>query len=64
MNLDSQVALDVVHRLFEAVAPSVFRPVDILLKALFAEPLDLVSVIKCTGILIFEKKKVLPVRFI
>ena len=32
-----------VHRLFESVATSVFRPVDILLKTLFAPPQDLVS---------------------
>jgi hypothetical protein len=41
--VDSQGALDVLHRLFEAVAPSVFRPVDILLKTMFAPPTDLVS---------------------
>ena len=44
LNIDTQVSCDVVHRLFEVVAPSVFRPVDILLKALFAPPEDLVSV--------------------
>lgn len=43
VNLDGQVALDIVHRLFENVAPSVFRPVDILLKVLLAKPNDLVS---------------------
>lgn len=43
VNLDGQVALDIVHRLFENVAPSVFRPVDILLKVLLAKPSDLVS---------------------
>ena len=48
VNLDHQVALDVVHRLFESVAPSVFRPVDVLLKALFSPPYDLVSNISCT----------------
>ncbi|XP_064630020.1 huntingtin-like [Lineus longissimus] len=36
INLDDQVALDVLHRLFEAVAPSVFRPVDVILKTLLA----------------------------
>ena len=43
VNIDHQVALDVVHRLFESVAPSVFRPVDVLLKTLLAPPYDLVS---------------------
>ena len=38
------MAMDVVHRLFEFVAPSVFRPVDILLKTLFTPPPDLVIV--------------------
>ena len=37
------MALDVVHRLFESVAPIVFRPVDILLKTLFMPPADIVS---------------------
>ncbi|XP_013398873.1 huntingtin [Lingula anatina] len=40
INLDSQPALDVLHRLFDSVAPSVFRPVDILLRSLFAPPYD------------------------
>ncbi|CAH1783183.1 unnamed protein product [Owenia fusiformis] len=44
MHLDDQIALDVLHRVFEAVAPSVFRPVDIVLKNLFAAPWDLSSV--------------------
>ena len=43
INLNSQVALDVVHRLFESVAPIVFRPVDILLKTLLMSPADIVS---------------------
>ena len=43
INLNSQVALDVVHRLFESVAPIVFRPVDILLKTLLMPPADIVS---------------------
>ena len=43
INIESQIGLDVVHRLFESVAPSVFRPVDILLKTLFAPAQDLVS---------------------
>ena len=43
VNLEGREGLDVVHRLFESVAPSVFRPVDTLLKALFAPPHSLVS---------------------
>ncbi|XP_023232349.1 huntingtin-like [Centruroides sculpturatus] len=38
LHLDEQLHLDTLHRLFEAVAPSVFRPTDILLKALFTTP--------------------------
>lgn len=54
VNLDGQVALDIVHRLFENVAPSVFRPVDILLKVLLAKPNDLVSMqIKFTFSIVF-----------
>ncbi|XP_029645621.1 huntingtin isoform X2 [Octopus sinensis] len=44
VNLDSLEALDVLHHLFESVAPSVFRPVDILLKTLVAKPADVSSV--------------------
>ena len=47
LNVDSQGGVDVIHRLFEVVAPSVFRPVDILLKTLFAPPEDLV---RCLGV--------------
>lgn len=43
VNLDCRMSVDVLHRLFESVAPSVFRPVDSLLKALFCTPQDLVS---------------------
>ncbi|KAK3589444.1 hypothetical protein CHS0354_020780 [Potamilus streckersoni] len=43
INLVSQKALDVLHRLFESVAPIVFRPVDILLKTLFSCPVDMTS---------------------
>uniref|UniRef100_T1IW53 Huntingtin n=1 Tax=Strigamia maritima TaxID=126957 RepID=T1IW53_STRMM len=39
--IDTQPALDTLHRLFETVAPSVFRPVDPLLKILFSPPHDL-----------------------
>ncbi|XP_067133027.1 huntingtin isoform X2 [Centruroides vittatus] len=38
LHLDEQLHLDTLHHLFEAVAPSVFRPTDILLKALFTTP--------------------------
>lgn len=38
LHLDEQFHLDTLHRLFESVAPSVFRPTDILLKALFTTP--------------------------
>ncbi|XP_076466851.1 LOW QUALITY PROTEIN: huntingtin-like [Babylonia areolata] len=38
VTVDSQPGLDILHRLFESVAPSVFRPVDILLKTLLAPP--------------------------
>ncbi|KAL4231691.1 hypothetical protein ACF0H5_009269 [Mactra antiquata] len=38
LDLHDQVALDVIHRLFESVAPIVFRPVDILLKTLLMKP--------------------------
>lgn len=44
VNLDNLVALDVLHHLFESVAPSVFRPVDILLKTLVAKPMDVSTV--------------------
>ncbi|KAH9487495.1 hypothetical protein Btru_075739 [Bulinus truncatus] len=40
INIDCQNALDVLHRLFESVSPSVFRPVDFLLKTLLAPPHD------------------------
>ncbi|CAL1538264.1 unnamed protein product [Lymnaea stagnalis] len=44
INLESQDALDVLHRLFESVSPSVFRPVDFLLKTLLAPPHDVSDV--------------------
>jgi len=43
INVDSTEALEVLHHLFESLAPIVFRPVDILLKTLLEEPHDLVS---------------------
>ena len=44
VTVDSQPGLDILHRLFESVAPIVFRPVDILLKTLLAPPVNVVSV--------------------
>ncbi|KAK7109044.1 hypothetical protein V1264_013160 [Littorina saxatilis] len=44
VTVDSQPSLDILHRLFESVAPSVFRPVDILLKTLLAPPANVESV--------------------
>ena len=43
VSIDRLASLDIVHRLFESVATSVFRPIDILLKVLFAKPIKLVS---------------------
>jgi len=43
VSIDRLASLDIVHRLFESVAASVFRPIDILLKVLFAKPVKLVS---------------------
>ncbi|RWS31040.1 huntingtin-like protein [Leptotrombidium deliense] len=39
INIDDYHSLDIVHRLFEAVSPVVFRPVDYLLNVLFSHPL-------------------------
>ena len=38
IQIDCYDSLNCLHQLFESVSPSVFRPVDILLKALFAAP--------------------------
>lgn len=43
VNLDNSDSLDVLHRLFECLAPIVFRPVDILLKTLLQAPTGIVS---------------------
>ncbi|KAL8615828.1 hypothetical protein ACOMHN_048536 [Nucella lapillus] len=43
VTVDTQPGLDILHRLFESVAPSVFRPVDILLKTLLAPPVNVES---------------------
>lgn len=45
VNLDNQRSLDVVHRLFESVSSSVFRPVDIVLKTLFIDSSSVVSML-------------------
>ncbi|XP_067885348.1 huntingtin isoform X3 [Heterodontus francisci] len=44
MHLDSHEALGVLNTLFETVAPSSLRPVDMLLKSMFAMPVTLASV--------------------
>ncbi len=52
VNLDSQRSLDVVHRLFESVSSSVFRPVDIVLKTLFIDTSNVVSRLTATATLL------------
>lgn len=42
MHLDSHEALGVLNTLFEIVAPSSLRPVDMLLKSMFITPSTLV----------------------
>ncbi|KAG7458857.1 hypothetical protein MATL_G00225080 [Megalops atlanticus] len=44
MLLDSHEALGVLNTLFETVAPSSLRPVDMLLKSMFVTPITMVSV--------------------
>ncbi|KAJ8336106.1 hypothetical protein SKAU_G00394490 [Synaphobranchus kaupii] len=44
MLLDSHEALGVLNTLFETVAPSSLRPVDMLLKSMFVTPVTMVSV--------------------
>jgi len=58
VSIDRLSSLDIVHRLFESVAASVFRPIDILLKVLFARPNKLVSSLHCTlyGLLVTNCK--------
>lgn len=43
MHLDSPEALGVLNTLFETVAPSSLRPVDMLLKSMFVTPSTMVS---------------------
>lgn len=42
MHLDSPEALGVLNTLFETVAPSSLRPVDMLLKSMFTTPVTMV----------------------
>lgn len=42
MHLDSPEALGVLNTLFESVAPSSLRPVDMLLKSMFTIPVTMV----------------------
>ncbi len=42
MHLDSPEALGVLNTLFETVAPSSLRPVDMLLKSMFTTPSTMV----------------------
>lgn len=42
MHLDSPEALGVLNTLFETVAPSSLRPVDMLLKSMFTIPVTMV----------------------
>lgn len=44
MHLDSPEALGVLNTLFETVAPSSLRPVDMLLKSMFTTPVTMMSV--------------------
>ncbi|XP_072319505.1 huntingtin isoform X5 [Eucyclogobius newberryi] len=44
MHLDSPEALGVLNTLFESVAPSSLRPVDMLLKSMFTTPVTMTSV--------------------
>lgn len=45
MHLDSPEALGVLNTLFETVAPSSLRPVDMLLKSMFTTPVTMVRAI-------------------
>lgn len=44
MHLDSPEALGVLNSLFETVAPSSLRPVDMLLKSMFTIPVTMVRI--------------------
>lgn len=49
MHLDSPEALGVLNTLFETVAPSSLRPVDMLLKSMFTTPVTMVrALISCS----------------
>lgn len=47
MHLDSPEALGVLNTLFETVAPSSLRPVDMLLKSMFTIPVTMVRNLTC-----------------
>lgn len=47
MHLDSPEALGVLNTLFETVAPSSLRPVDMLLKSMFTIPVTMVRDFNC-----------------
>jgi hypothetical protein len=48
MHIDSHEALGVLNTLFEIVAPSSLRPVDMLLRSMFVTPSTMVSLTRCT----------------
>lgn len=51
MHIDSHEALGVLNTLFEILAPSSLRPVDMLLRSMFVTPDTLVSIPPPDGIL-------------
>ena len=51
--LENREGLYAIHNIFLAVSPSVYRPVDMLLKALFIQQTNLVRCISCQVYLTF-----------
>lgn len=51
MHVDSHEALGVLNTLFEILAPSSLRPVDMLLRSMFVTPDTMVSVLPHGGVL-------------
>lgn len=49
MHIDSHEALGVLNTLFEILAPSSLRPVDMLLRSMFVTPDTMVSVLPHGG---------------
>lgn len=49
MHIDSHEALGVLNTLFEILAPSSLRPVDMLLRSMFVTPSTMVSVAQSVG---------------